>query len=216
MTRVRSVGTLIVVFIVVGVLFLTGAFRGAPSAAQESQGMATPQPPPPATAGGTLPGNPAIQLVQVAGGLVDPINFANAGDGSGRLFVVERIGRIRIIDQDGTLVEEPFLDIQEDVKTDFLEQGLLGVAFHPNYKENGLFYVYYADYTTNGNLFLVQYKVSDDDPNKADPDSAKLIVSIDADPYVNHNGGEVQFGPDGYLYWTTGDGGLAGDPYDNA
>jgi len=178
--------------------------------------MATPEPTPAVTAGGTLLGNPAIQLVQVAGGLVDPINIANAGDGSGRLFVVERIGRIRIIDQDGTLVEQPFLDIQDTVKTDFLEQGLLGVAFHPNYKENGLFYVYYADYTTNGNLFLVQYKVSDSDPNQADPDSAKMILSIDADPYVNHNGGEVHFGPDGYLYWTTGDGGLAGDPYDNA
>ena len=216
MTRVRSVGSLLVVFIVAGVLLLTGAFQGAPSAAQQSQGMATPEPTPAVTAGGTLPGNPTIQLVQVAGGLVDPINIANAGDGSGRLFVVERIGRIRIIDQDGTLVEQPFLDIQDTVKTDFLEQGLLGVAFHPNYKENGLFYVYYADYTTNGNLFLVQYKVSDSDPNQADPDSAKMILSIDADPYVNHNGGEVHFGPDGYLYWTTGDGGLAGDPYDNA
>ena len=216
MTRVRSVGALFVVFIVVGVMFLTGAVRGAPSAALQAQGMATPQPTPPVEAGGTLPGNPSIQLVQVAGELVDPINFSNAGDGSGRLFVVERIGRIRIIDKDGTLVEEPFLDIQENVKTDFLEQGLLGVAFHPNYKENGLFYVYYADYTTNGNLFLVQYKVSDDDPNKADPDSAKLIFTIEADPYVNHNGGTVHFGPDGYLYWTTGDGGLAGDPYDNA
>ena len=85
----------------------------------------------PVTAGGTLPGNPAIQLVQVAGGLVDPINIANAGDGSGRLFVVERIGRIRIIDKDGKLLEQPFLDIQDAVKTDFLEQGLLGVAFQP-------------------------------------------------------------------------------------
>jgi len=216
MTRVRSVGALFVVFIVVGVMFLTGAVRGAPLAAQQSQGMAPPQPTPPVEAGGTLPGNSAIQLVQVAGGLVDPINVANAGDGSGRLFVIERIGRIRIIDKDGKLVEEPFLDIQDDVKTDFLEQGLLGVAFSPDYATNGLFYIYYADYTTNGNLFIVQYKVSDDDPNKADPDSAKLILSIDADPYVNHNGGEIHFGPDGYLYWTTGDGGLAGDPYDNA
>jgi glucose/arabinose dehydrogenase/plastocyanin len=216
MTRVRSVGTLFVVFFVLAVVFLNGAVRGAPLATQQSQGMATPQPTPPVEAGGTLPGNPAIQLVQVAGGLVDPINIANAGDGSGRLFVVERIGRIRIIDQDGKLLEQPFLDIQDAVKTDFLEQGLLGVAFSPDYASNGLFYIYYADYTTNGNLFLVQYTVSDDDPNTADPDSAKLIFSIDADPYVNHNGGEVHFGADGYLYWTTGDGGLAGDPYDNA
>ena len=131
MTRVRSVGALFVVFIVVGVMFLTGAVRGAPLAAQQSQGMATPQPTPPVEAGGTLPGNPAIQLVQVAGGLVDPINVANAGDGSGRLFVIERIGRIRIIDKDGKLVEEPFLDIQDDVKTDFLEQGLLGSSIQP-------------------------------------------------------------------------------------
>jgi len=205
-----------VVFFVVGVMFLTGAVRGAPLVAQQAQGLATPQPSPAVTPGGTLPGNPAIQLVQVATGLVDPVNIANAGDGSGRLFIVERIGRIRIMDKDGNLVEQPFLDIQDDVKTDFLEQGLLGLAFHPNYKDNGLFYIYYADYTTNGNLFLVQYKVSDTDPNKADPKSAKLILSIEADPYVNHNGGELHFGPDGYLYWTTGDGGLAGDPYDNA
>ncbi|HEX3303916.1 MAG TPA: PQQ-dependent sugar dehydrogenase, partial [Thermomicrobiales bacterium] len=102
-----------------------------------------------------------------------------------------------------------------------LEQGLLGAAFPPDFKTSGLFYVYYADYTTNGNLFLVQYHVSADDPNKADPDSAKLIYATPkypnpGDPYVNHNGGTVRFGPDGYLYWTTGDGGLAGDPYDNA
>jgi glucose/arabinose dehydrogenase/uncharacterized cupredoxin-like copper-binding protein len=168
-----------------------------------------------------LPGNPSIQLVQVAGGLVDPINITNAGDGSGRLFVIERIGRIRIIDQNGNLLPDPFLDIQDNVKTDFLEQGFLGAAFPPDYSSSGLFYVYYADYTTNGNLFLVQYHVSADDPNKADPDSAKLIYALPkypnpGDPYVNHNGGTVRFGPDGFLYWTTGDGGLAGDPYDNA
>jgi glucose/arabinose dehydrogenase len=217
MARSRPLGTLVLIVLVVAGVFLTGAGRAAPGIMmQATPGLVTPEPTPAATPGGTLPGNPAIQLVQVAHGLVDPINVANAGDGSGRLFIVERIGRIRVIEKDGTLRDEPFLDIQDVVKTDFLEQGLLGLAFHPNYAQNGVFYIYYADYTTNGNLFLVQYHVSADDPNKADPDSAKLILSIDADPYVNHNGGTIRFGPDGYLYWTTGDGGLAGDPYDNA
>lgn len=168
---------------------------------------------PPAQVGGTLPGAPAIELVQVATGLADPINIAD--DGSGRRFVVERIGRIRIIDTDGTLLEQPFLDIQGVVKTDFLEQGLLGVAFPPDYADSGFFYVYYADYSTNGNLRLVRYHVSDD-PNVADDASATLLVEWQADPYINHNGGTVRFGPDGMLYWSTGDGGLAGDPYDNA
>jgi len=168
---------------------------------------------PPAQVGGTLPGDPAIQLVQVATGLVDPINVAD--DGSGRVFVVERVGRIRIVDTDGTLLEQPFLDIQGSVKTDFLEQGLLGMAFPPDYADSGYFYVYYSDYSTNGNLRLVRYHVSDD-PNVADDDSATLMVEWQADPYINHNGGTVRFGPDGMLYWSTGDGGLAGDPYDNA
>jgi glucose/arabinose dehydrogenase len=164
---------------------------------------------------GTLPGNPSIELVKVADGLIDPINASAPNDGSGRLFIVERVGYIRILDQDGTLVEEPFLDIAEDVKIDFLEQGLLGLAFHPDYQNNGRFYVMYADYTTNGDLFVVEYTVSDD-PNQADPDSRRLLLAFSDDPYVNHNGGDIQFGPDGYLYVAVGDGGLAGDPYENA
>ena len=98
----------------------------------------------PATPGGTLPGGPAIEMVQVAGGLVDPVNIAHAGDGSDRLFVVQRTGQIRIIDADGQLIEEPFLDIGNLVKTDFLEQGLLGLAFHPEYADNGRFFVYFS------------------------------------------------------------------------
>src|SRR5919112_6158623 len=81
---------------------------------------------------GTLPGNPSIQLVKVADGLIDPINAASPNDGSGRIFVVERVGYLRIIEQDGTVLEEPFLDIASAVKIDFLEQGLLGLAFHPD------------------------------------------------------------------------------------
>lgn len=213
--RSHALAGLVLIFLLGG-LFLTGMARGAPRTMFQAEGLVTPEPTPAALPGGILPGNPSIQLVQVASGLVDPLNIANAADSSGRLFVVERVGRIRIINGDGTLLEEPFLDIQDAVKTDFLEQGLLGLAFHPNYAENGRFYVYYADYTTNGNLYLVEYTVSADDPNQADPESAKLILSIEADPYVNHNGGSVRFGPDGYLYVSVGDGGLAGDPYDNA
>jgi glucose/arabinose dehydrogenase len=163
---------------------------------------------------GTLPGEPQVQLVQVATGLVDPVNVTHAGDGSGRLFVVERVGRIQIV-QDGQVSEEPFLDISSSVKTDFLEQGLLGLAFHPDYAENGRFFVYYSDYFTNGALTLAEYAVSEDDPNKADAQSVRVIFSLQ-DPYVNHNGGTIKFGPDGYLYIAIGDGGLAGDPYDNA
>jgi glucose/arabinose dehydrogenase/uncharacterized cupredoxin-like copper-binding protein len=162
---------------------------------------------------GELPGNPSVALVKVAEGLADPVNVAAPTDGSGRLFVVERIGRIRIV-QEGELLEEPFLDIQEIVKTDFLEQGLLGLAFHPDFAQNGRFFVYYTDWRTNGDTFLVEYHVSDD-PNLADPESARVLLTDDQ-PYVNHNGGTIHFGPDGYLYVAKGDGGLAGDPYRNA
>src|SRR4051794_28506515 len=152
MARYRSfgIGALVVLLAVVS-FYVGGVGRASPSAQQATPvAMATPEPPPAVTPGGTLPGNPQIQLVQVATGLVDPVNITNAGDGSGRLFVIERVGRIRIIDSSGNLLPDPFLDIQDIVKTDFLEQGLLGAAFPPDYKTSGLFYVYYADYTTNG------------------------------------------------------------------
>ncbi|HET8522577.1 MAG TPA: PQQ-dependent sugar dehydrogenase, partial [Thermomicrobiales bacterium] len=168
-----------------------------------------------ATPDGTLPGNPQIQLVKIADGLADPVNLTSAYDGSGRLFIVERVGMIRIVDQDGKLLPDPFLDISDLVKTDFLEQGLLGLAFHPDYENNGLFYIYYSDYQTNGDTVLAEFHVSSDDPNKADRASERVLMTQNK-PFVNHNGGTVHFGPDGYLYWTMGDGGLAGDPYDNA
>ena len=164
--------------------------------------------------GGTLPGNPSIQLVQVASGLADPVNIAAPSDGSGRVFVVERVGRIRII-EGGQLLEQPFLDISEVVKVDYLEQGLLGLAFHPDYANNGRFFVYYNDYRTNGDSFLVEFRVSADDPTVSDPESARVLLTEDK-PYVNQNGGTLRFGPDGFLYLALGDGGLAGDPYRNA
>lgn len=164
---------------------------------------------------GTLPGEPQVNLVKVAEGFIDPVNVVTANDGSGRIFVVERVGLLRIVEADGTVVEEPFLDIQDFVKIDFLEQGLLGAAFHPDYETNGRVFVYYSDYSTNGHHRLAEYTVSADDPNQADPESARLLFDFE-DPYFNHNGGTIHFGPDGYLYVAIGDGGLAGDSFDNA
>ncbi len=170
---------------------------------------------PVAVPGGTLPEAVQVQLVKVAEGLIDPVNIANAGDGSGRLFVVQRTGQVQIVDEAGALAEAPFLDISLLVKIDNQEQGLLGMAFHPEYAANGLFHVYYSDYPTNGDHFLVEYSVSPNDPNVANPDSARVLLTGE-DPFTNHNGGTLKFGPDGYLYLALGDGGAAGDPYDNA
>jgi glucose/arabinose dehydrogenase/plastocyanin len=205
----------VVIAAVLVTLVAAGGFFATTGAQDTAQRDFSPFAQPVAQPGGTLPGDISVQLVQVTGGLVDPVNVANAGDGSGRLFVVQRTGQIRIVDQAGTLLEEPFLDIANLVKTDFLEQGLLGLAFHPDYENNGRFFVYYSHYSTNGDHFLVEYKVSADDPNAADPDSARVLLTRD-DPFTNHNGGTLHFGPDGYLYLSIGDGGAAGDPYDNA
>ena len=169
----------------------------------------------PAQPGGTLPGDPQLQLIKMAGGLADPVNIAAPDDGSGRLFIVERVGRIRVLEPDGTLLEEPFLDLTELVQNDYLEQGLLGLAFHPDYANNGRFYVNFTDYHTNGDTFVMEFVVSEDDPNVANREGGRLLLAIDQ-PYVNHNGGTIQFGPDGYLYIGTGDGGLGGGPYDTS
>ena len=165
--------------------------------------------------GGDLPGDPSLQVVKVAEGFYDPVNVASPSDGSGRLFVVERPGLIRIVNQDGTVVPEPFLDLSKIVITAGLEQGLLDMAFHPDYANNGQFFVYYTDWRTTGDSFVTRFQVAADDPNKADPDSAQVILSVDQ-PYVNHNGGKIGFGPDGYLYIALGDGGNAGDPLETA
>jgi glucose/arabinose dehydrogenase len=160
--------------------------------------------------GGTLSGDPQIQLVKVTDGLTDPVSVTSPDDGSGRLFVAERAGRVHIV-QDGRLLEEPFLDISNDVLSAFLEQGFYDIAFDPEFAQNGLFYVHFAELMRNGDSVIVQYQVSADDPNKADPNSAKLILQVDQ-PYANHNGGEMEFGPDGFLYIGMGDGGWEGDP----
>lgn len=166
----------------------------------------------PAQPGGKLPGNPAIQLVKVADGLVDPVHVASPKDGTGRLFVCERHGIIRIV-KDGKLLDKPFLDIRDKTISSFLEVGLYAIEFHPKFKENGIFYISYADLWFNSSTLVTQYKVSTKNPDRADLDSAKVVMQIDF-PYPNHHGGKIAFGPDGYLYVGVGDGGWEGDVLD--
>jgi glucose/arabinose dehydrogenase len=161
--------------------------------------------------------NPS-RFTLVVNGLDQPVGVTHAGDGSGRLFVVEKSGLIRGV-QEGQLLGEPFLDVRDVITSEpTAEQGLLGLAFHPDYKNNGTFFVYYTEAAVkqNGaaNAVVARYKVSGD-PNKADPASANIILVIDQ-PFSNHNGGHIAFGPDGYLYIGTGDGGDGGDPQENA
>ena len=151
------------------------------------------------------------RLIQIAGGFERPLFLTHAGDGSGRLFVVEQTGSVHII-QDGEVLDAPFLDVSELVGTrldlsdpeNSSENGLLGLAFHPDYHENGYFFIYYTD--QNLNSLLARYQVSETNPNLADPESGQEILSA-FQPYYNHNGGMLAFGPDGYLYLGLGDGG---------
>lgn len=154
---------------------------------------------------------PEIELTGAVGGLERPVHITHAGDGSGRLFVVEQVGRIRIV-AGGELRERPFLDIGDRVSC-CGERGLLSVAFPRGYAEKGYFYINYTD--TNGNTVVSRYRVTDD-PDLADASSEEIILTVDQ-PYPNHNGGQLAFGPrDGYLYIGMGDGGSAGDPENRA
>lgn len=163
-----------------------------------------------ASAGVLIP--PEVELVQVATGLSTPVVITNAGDGSNRLFIVEKLGRIRIV-ENGTLLATPFLDIDSIVNSSSNEQGLLGLAFHPNYAVDGFFYVNYID--GGGDTVVSRFSVSAGDPNVADPASEFELLTADQ-PYSNHNGGQIEFGPDGFLYIALGDGGSGGDPGDRS
>lgn len=150
-------------------------------------------------------GEADIALQRVAGDLASPVHLT-APPGDGRLFIVEQPGRIRVV-EGGQLLATPFLDITGKVSAGG-ERGLLSVAFHPQYAQNGAFFVNYTD--TRGDTRVERYRVSAD-RNRADPASAELVIGI-AQPYSNHNGGLVAFGPDGKLYVGMGDGGGGGDP----
>lgn len=150
-----------------------------------------------------------LELEMVAEGFQAPLGVTHAGDGSGRLFVVEQTGAIRIV-RDSTVLDRPFLDVSELVVAGG-EQGLLGLAFHPQYRRNGRFFIDYTD--VNGDTVVAEVRVSDD-PDVADEGSVNPLLEVDQ-PFGNHNGGQLAFGPDGFLYVATGDGGSAGDPENN-
>lgn len=175
----------------------------------------TPEPPPAPTVPlyrSDFPNPGSYTWSPVVTGLTQSVDIQNSGDGSGRLFVVEKPGRIRII-ANWLLVPDPFLDIRSRVGSAGLEQGLLGLAFHPDFAHNGCFFVNYTD--QSGNTVISRFQVPADDPNRADPRSELVLLRVDQ-PYANHNGGGLAFGPDGHLYIGLGDGGAAGDPAGNA
>ncbi len=152
-----------------------------------------------------------LDLQAAATGLDQPLFVTHAGDGSARLFIVEKVGQIRIV-QDGELLDAPFLDIHDRVRSQGSEQGLLGLAFAPDYAETGYFFVNYSD--ADGNTVIARFQAQADNPNVVDADSEVAILQI-LQPASNHNGGMLAFGPDGYLYIGMGDGGASFDRFDN-
>lgn len=151
-----------------------------------------------------------IELQPFATGFSLPIEMVHAGDD--RLFVVEQGGIIKILNADGTTNPDPFLNISDIISTGS-EQGLLGLAFHPGYADNGYFYINYTN--TDGHTVIARYSVDAANPSLADESSYFPLLTIEQ-PYANHNGGNIRFGPDGYLYIATGDGGSGGDPENRA
>ena len=176
----------------------------------DTQAPASTPMPVPLPAAASFPDPSAYTWTPFVAGLYLPVEIKNAGDGSGRLFILERPGRIRIV-KDGLLFQDPFLDISDRVGSNGSEQGLLGLAFHPRYPTNGFFYVNYTDH--NGDTVISRFNVSPD-TNRADPSSELKMLTVNQ-PHANHNGGSVAFGPDGYLYLGLGDGGSQGDPNGN-
>ena len=161
-----------------------------------------------------------IGVELLAQGFVSPVAFVSPNDGTGRMFLVDQVGVIKVIDSGGKVLDNNFLDLRSKLVTlnsTYDERGLLGLAFHPNFKQNGRFFVYYSaplrasapagwDCTNN----VSEFTIDQNDPNKANPNSEKIILQVDK-PQSNHNGGHITFGPDGYLYIPLGDGGQAND-----
>jgi glucose/arabinose dehydrogenase len=181
-----------------------GSFDGAPLI------DATPPAPDAFTSGCTPASGTGLTTELVASGLTDPL-FLTSPTGDPRLFIIEQPGQIRIV-KDDVLVATPFLDIEGIVRDQGDEQGLLGLAFHPNYAQNGRFFVNYTASSPAGATVVAEYTVSGDADVASTAETRLLEV---AQPFSNHNGGMLAFGPDGYLYIGMGDGGLGGDPQDH-
>ena len=176
-----------------------------------STGDASPGPSTPTAGCQPVAGTPALATQQVASGLERPLDLQAArGDGS-RVFVVEQPGRVRVLRTDGTLLPAPLLDITDRIGDAGSEQGLLGLAMHPSFTSNGRFFVNYTD--TAGDTHIAEFHA----PNAGDvanPASERALLTVQQ-PFANHNGGGLAFGPDGYLYIGLGDGGSGGDPLGN-
>jgi glucose/arabinose dehydrogenase len=156
------------------------------------------------------PNGIGLSLERVVDGLDHPLAVTHAGDGSGRMFVVEQRGQIRIV-RGGVLAGDPFLNIGDRL-TSGGERGLLGLAFHPSFPDDPRLFVNYTD--LDGDTVVSSFVVRSEDADRADLGSEQVLLRIDQ-PYPNHNGGALAFGPDGFLYISTGDGGSGGDPHDN-
>jgi glucose/arabinose dehydrogenase len=208
---------------IVAILLVVAACAGPSPSGRPSPTAATSSPPRSAAAtassDGTasprevLPTGPdRLRLEQVASGLADPIGITAAGDGSGRLFINERGGRIRVIGPGGRLQADPFVDLSNRI-TAGAERGLLGVAFHPDFADNRRLFVHYSR-AGDGATVVSELRAAADLAT-ADPSSEHVLLTV-AQPFANHNGGQLAFGPDGYLYIGLGDGGGAGDSLGNA
>ena len=188
----------------------TGPAVTATTGTAATPGASTTAAPSAATTAGA-PAAPAFRLAlePLASGLESPLDVATRRDQPDALYVAEQVGRIRVV-RAGVVAPDPVLDIA-GIVTAGGEQGLLGLAFHPDPTDGRLF-VYYT--ASDGHQVVSSFRMDPDDPDRADRDSEQVLIRM-ADPYGNHNGGGMVFGPDGYLYISTGDGGSAGDPLDS-
>jgi glucose/arabinose dehydrogenase len=193
-----------------------GASSGSGSLAASASASASASPAPSASQrGSTNPplatGPDALALEPVVDGLDTPTGIVAPGDGSGQLHVLEQPGRIRVIERNGSLRAEPFVDLRSRILTGF-ERGLLGLAFHPDYARNRRLFVHYSR-AGDGATVVSELRAAADG-RTADPASERVLLLV-TQPFANHNGGQIAFGPDGYLYIGLGDGGSGGDPYGN-
>jgi glucose/arabinose dehydrogenase len=163
----------------------------------------------------------AVELELIADGFAAPLDMDEIPDGSGQLLVADQVGIIYLVNADGTVSDDPFLDLRDRMRSvdpSYDERGLLGLALHPNFVETGFFYVFYtaplretAPDDWDSTIHVSEFGRSAENPNVADPSSERILIELDH-PRYNHNGGGLAFGPDGYLYISFGDGGIGGDP----